>query len=83
MTTWTSSTLQELPQQLDARRKDMRLNNMEFAELLGINNSTWSRTKAGKLPIGSKIMRAIALHFSDLTDLVMEYQAERARQQKH
>ena len=54
-------------------QKAEKLNDTHFAKRLALKRRLWGRTKAGELPIGFTLVKAIVQNFPELIPDVIEF----------
>lgn len=57
-----------LVEKLVSIQQQLRLSNRGFARKLQLSHDLWSKTRAGKLPVGHTLLRRVAITFPELKD---------------
>lgn len=62
----------ELVKELERRRLDAVLTDVQFAAKLGIKRPMWAHTRDGRFPAGPELLLGVARTYPELHDLVRE-----------
>lgn len=58
---------------LEVKREELKQNDLQFAQTLGIGQSHWCMAKSGQRKIGLKLLQAIIRNFGEFTPDVLIY----------
>lgn len=67
-----SDVTRELVTELERRRLDAVMTDVQFARKLGISRSTWAHMRDGRIQAGPDILLAVANVYPELRPLVAE-----------
>jgi hypothetical protein len=65
--------MQHLLHQLISLQRASHLSDRAFARTLGVSPALWSKTRAGRLPLGYRVLRGAARTYPHLKDAILSH----------